>query len=797
MIKLGKNNDENNKLSKKDIAIVALSAALFLLLVVIMIMSRRRDRMIAESLEQNSEISSDAVKNSNSSSMDNLIISEVNADNWLELYNAGAETIDISEAQIMVSGDVLASIENRTVLKKNDYLVVELKANPGNSDHNVLTIIDSKGESVKSMLVPRLSDGKSFGLAEMETNIWGYFEPSKGKANKKTDVKYMEDGGIGISAPGGFYSSSFDLYLDHAENEKIYYTTDGSTPTTDSKLYEDKIYITNKSGSKYVYARMATYSNFHTAYNPESIDCGMIVRAIKVDSAGNTTGELSQAFFVGLNKDSGYLGMPVLSITTDPDNLFDYEEGIYVAGKAKEDALIEGKEANYYANYYLPWKKPAKIEYFEASKGKTLELNADINIDTDPYSASVQKGLIISCNSDSYKEYVGSSIIDFISSDGKIKLSQNYEDNALKIRNYFVQELADECGLYIQKSQPCVIFLDGEYWGLYAIRSYLEESYFQKEYSLGNEEILLHTVYLPNNDYSDFYNFATQNDLSRQENYERVKTMLDIENFIDYVCFNVFIGNSLFWPSREAAFRTVTTGGAGIADGKWRFISGDISTSLYLTVKETPTINTFLQPGIQSDLLLQSLLMNEEFKSQFEIRMNKLITEVFDYEKCSEELDTLSELIMKPALASYERFFGRYTVGMYNTEIESIKTFIETRPEKLTVYTSELVEKGGDLAHAREILTEQESMDAESDENAQVDENTENGDNADNGENTETVEHTGNGENTETVERTGTGDNTENIEHTGNGNNTDNNENTEAQNNGEEVTEESEGNTND
>jgi hypothetical protein len=152
---------------------------------------------------------------------------------------------------------------------------------------------------------------------------------------------------------------------------------------------------------------------------------------------------------------------------------------------------------------------------------------------------------------------------------------------------------------------------------------------------------------------------------------------------------------------------------------------------------------------------------------------------------------------MTPALASYERFFGRYTVGMYNTEIESIKTFIETRPEKLTVYTSELVEKGGDLAHAREILKEQESMDAESDENAQVDENTENGDNADNGENTETVEHTGNGENTETVERTGTGDNTENIEHTGNGNNTDNNENTEAQNNGEEVTEESEGNTND
>lgn len=711
-------DSDNKKLSKKDIAIIALSIILFILLIVIIIMSRRRDQMIANSLEQNSEVSTDEIKNSVTSSMDDLEISEINADKWLELHNTGTEAIDISGLQIKVSDILLATIGSGTVIKKDGYYVAELNANPGKSDQNVMTIYDSTGEIVKFFLIPKLNGEQSFGLIDSETNIWGYFEPTKGKKNSATDVHYVENGGIGMSAPGGFYNTSFDLELTCSENEKIYYTTDGSAPTMDSQPYDGKIYVTNKSGSNYVYANLASYDSFHFVYSPRTVDSGMIVRAIKVNASGETTGELSQAYFIGLTKDSDYLNLPVISITTDPENLFDYEKGIYIAGKAKEDALIQGLEVNNYANYYNPWKRPARIEYYESTKDKTFEADVNINIDTDPYCAALQKGLIISIDDDSNTVYKGSSIFDFISSDGQLRLTQNYEDNDIKVRNYFAQELAEEYGIDVQKCRPCVVFIDGEYWGLYTIRSYVNESYFIKKYNLGNQEILIHNAYVYSAEYDSFYDFATQNDLSIDANYEQVKNMLDVDSFIDYVCFNVFLGNSSFSPSRGTAWRTASTG-TGVADGKWRFISGDLSSSLNLTARETPTINTFLQPGIQGDLLLQSLLMNEQFCKQFENRMKKISIEVFDYEKCSEKLEDVVSLIKKPAMASYERFTGTLTDGMYTTDIEMIKSFLESRPEVINAYTSELAANGGDLQKAREMIREQEdTTEVLSDENA-------------------------------------------------------------------------------
>ena len=59
-------------------------------------------------------------------------------------------------------------------------------------------------------------------------------------------------------------------------------------------------------------------------------------------------GEFSQTYFVGLSKDSDYLNLPVISITTDPENLFDYEHGIYIAGKQREDAIIQGFKPEFF-----------------------------------------------------------------------------------------------------------------------------------------------------------------------------------------------------------------------------------------------------------------------------------------------------------------------------------------------------------------------------------------------------------------------------------------------------------------
>ena len=182
--------------------------------------------------------------------------------------------------------------------------------------------------------------------------------------------------------------------------------------------------------------------------------------------------------------------------------------------------------------------------------------------------------------------------------------------------------------------------------------------------------------------------------------------MMDVDNFIDYICFNIYLGNSAFHPEDGVAWKTATANGTGYADGRWRFVCGDLSNTMYLSADQTPTMDTFLQTWVQGDLLFQSLLMNSDFCDQFNKRMKEMTTEIFDAEKCAEKVDAAIALLKKPAMASYKRFNGNLSDNTYSLYTSNIKAYFEERGEYITKYTEELVNKGGDLQKAREIRDE-------------------------------------------------------------------------------------------
>ncbi|WP_044913642.1 CotH kinase family protein [Butyrivibrio sp. WCE2006] len=703
------NNDDKkqkNKLDIKDLIIIVISAVALILLLGIIIVSRRHDRKLSEALVQNSNITAGDILVNNKGSYEYLELTEVSGDKWIELYNKGAETIDISGLEVFVSGKSVGTIAEDENLKKEDYYVIEIDANPGSGESNVLTIVDKDGKQILSLIVPKLSSEQSYGWTGAETNKWGYITPSKKKENRIDGIEYVKYDGISFSAPGGFYDDAFSLELSADEGETIYYTTDGTRPTKDSDVYESGITISNKSGSNYKYAAMANYNRLHIGYNPGTVDAGMIIRAIAVNSAGAVTKEASQSYYIGIRKDTDYLNIPVLSITTDPENLFDYEEGIYVAGKAREDAIIQDLSIRENANFLNGWKKQTKIEYFEPDKGKSFELNVDMSINEDDAVFDIQKGFEFDLKNADYTIFNGAGIIDYISDDGKVKLTQNYDDNTLKVRNYIVSSITENMDIGTLDCQPCVLFLDGEYWGLYNLNAYLDKKYIARHYGISNEDIIFHENKENVEEFNTFYSFVVGNDMSVEENYENLKSMMDIDNFIDYICLNIGMGNTEFYPRYGMAWRTVNTEGTGKIDGKWRFICGDMSDTIYLTDKQTPTINTYLQIGMQSDLLLQALLMNEDFCKTFKARMNNMISNVFTEEKYSTNIDEIVELIKKPALASYTRYYGKASDKSYTELVKNIRIFFEERPEYLKKYTVEYLDKGGNLEKARELLEE-------------------------------------------------------------------------------------------
>ena len=79
--------------------------------------------------------------------------------------------------------------------------------------------------------------------------------------------------------PGGFYTDTITLTMTDKPGVDIYYTTDGSTPTTASEKYTAPVKIANRTGSGYVYADIV-----NDGYKPSGIEMGTVVRAIAVDA---------------------------------------------------------------------------------------------------------------------------------------------------------------------------------------------------------------------------------------------------------------------------------------------------------------------------------------------------------------------------------------------------------------------------------------------------------------------------------------------------------------------------------
>ena len=146
----------------------------------------------------------------------------------------------------------------------------------------------------------------------------------------------------GFSRVSGFYPADFKLKLSSEENTKIYYTTDSSDPRTSntSQLFNDYIPIYDRSFEANVYSSIgtedkspksiSTFFQYKGPYYP--VDKATVIRAAAKNYNGEWSEVNTKVYFVTTYDLYKYQDLTVISIVTDPDNLFGPELGIYVTG---------------------------------------------------------------------------------------------------------------------------------------------------------------------------------------------------------------------------------------------------------------------------------------------------------------------------------------------------------------------------------------------------------------------------------------------------------------------------------
>jgi hypothetical protein len=206
--------------------------------------------------------------------------------------------------------------------------------------------------------------------------------------------------------------------------------------------------------------------------------------------------------------------------------------------------------------------------------------------------------------------------------------------------------------------------------------------------------------------YDQLQRFMATNDLSITDNYEYVKTQMDVDNFMIYQIVQIFIdnqdggGNIKFWrPQTE--------------DGRWRWILYDTDWGFGLQ-DEFAYKNNSLAFHTEangpswpnppwSTFMLRKLLTNEAFKNAFVLKFSDYLNTLFETENMIAAIDN-SRDILKPEIKRHTEKWG-LDYKNWLKHLERMREFARQRPDYMRNFIGEMF-KTGDLISVEIAVSE-------------------------------------------------------------------------------------------
>ena len=292
--------------------------------------------------------------------------------------------------------------------------------------------------------------------------------------------------------------------------------------------------------------------------------------------------------------------------------------------------------------------------------------------------------------------------------------------NFTLFRDAMVQSLARETGLDTQGYRPAVLYLNGDYWGIYNIREKLTEHYVESNHGVPNDALDLIEGYGGANSgsattYNQMRSYIDSRDMNDPEHYQFVEdNYLDIGNFIDYNLTvlwgqNFDIGNIKCW-------RPQTEGGTF----RWLVYDQDYAFNLWKPEVYLPAMkrdfsdyeNMFTFHTNASGngtgwpnaggrtMLLREMLDSDVFRERFIQRCADLLNHLWASDRVVARIDSMAAVIRAEIprhlerwswAAIQERGFGHphkeedepLNLAHWERNVDVMRDFARARPDQL------------------------------------------------------------------------------------------------------------------
>ena len=518
------------------------------------------------------------------------------------------------------------------------------------SNSETITLSNSSDEIIDQLTVENLPPDTSLGVYQNNPDLVIYSETTPGYQNSNNYFTGAVVESVVFSNNGGFLSESISLSLSgNSIGQTIRYTTDGRRPTSSDLIYSNPIQISDNST---VRARI-----YQTNYIP------------------STTFSKSYVFDDVPEIDTVFL-------TTDPDNLFDEETGIYVFGEA---GTYDTWQPYFGANFWEDWERPVHISYY---KSETNEVEAEFDGGIKIFGGwsrgqNPQRSLALFARGQYGYSKFEESFFEELSYDDfqSLVLRNSGQDwTRSSIKDITLTSLMRGSGLDFQEHNAVATYINGEYWGLYNMREKTNEHMLASKHNIDANEITI----LPGGDYTDYnslIDYVASIDLSVEANFEYVKDRVDLVNYALYQAANIYYNNT-DWPGNNIKFWNHP-------NGKWRWIMYD--TDFGFGPYWNPgnfwedTLSFALETNGPdwpnppwSTLLFRKLTTNIGFRNQFINRYADEMNTRFLADNVKNHINLLHDKIASEIPFHYDRWGENPSLAAYYRD--KMKEFADQRP---------------------------------------------------------------------------------------------------------------------
>ena len=477
-------------------------------------------------------------------------------------------------------------------------------------------------------------------------------------AQKNLSVQFSKD--------AGKYDNSIRVTLETDLGATIFYTTDGNRPTSKSIRYNSPITIRKTTS-----IRAIAYKN------------------------GKSSKIKTNTYFIDENTE--YF---LAAITVEPAVLHDPETGWLHKGP-NADSIYPYEKANYFSRKEVS----ADLELFESDGVRVFGDKIGLKLFGGMSRTFEQKSFSIAIR----ETYGGERRIhhrifpDKKQNSYKHLVFRNAGSDCEKAhgRDVIITGLLDGRNIEKQSYRPCILYVNGEYWGIYFVRDKVNRHFIEYSTEVDDDslDLIEHRDRLKAGSidhYNSMLRYMRNNDLSEKKHYDYIQTQMDVENFMTLQITQIYIdnhdagGNIKFWRPQTP-------------NGRWRWVLYDTDWGMSLqdeVAYQSNSLEMHTEPNGPgwpnppwSTFILRNLLKNKAFETDFVNRFADYMNVVFEPTKVISRIDSI-QFLLTPEYDRHAQKWG-YNKGIWSKHYNLMRTFAQERPDYMYQFLQNKFDIGG------------------------------------------------------------------------------------------------------